>query len=240
MTTLGELVDLTGRVAVVTGGASGIGAAVVGQLRAAGATVEVADLDAHPQVDVADADSVEALATRVRERHGRCDVLVNGAGALAPGDVLTVTEDDWDRAFAVNVRGPWLLSRSLIPLMPAGSAIVNIGSGAGLRAIPAMTAYVASKSAVVGLTKAMAIDLADRGIRVNCVCPGLVDTPMARTAQAGRPTAVRDEVAGFASYLVPRFGTPDEVAAAVVFLASPASGYTTGSVLAVDGGRTLH
>jgi NAD(P)-dependent dehydrogenase (short-subunit alcohol dehydrogenase family) len=229
-----------GRIVVVTGGASGIGAAVAARLRAAGDTVLVADLAGDPPVDVTDNGSVTALAERVRAEHGRCDLLVNSAGALAVGTVTEVTEADWDRAFAVNVRGVWLVCRALLPLMPPGSAIVNVASAAGLRPITDMAAYVASKSAVVGLTRAMALDHAEQGIRVNCVCPGLVDTPMSAAAQRQRPPTAHDAVAGFAGYLVKRLAEPDELAAAICFLGSPEAAYVTGSTLAADGGRTLH
>jgi NAD(P)-dependent dehydrogenase (short-subunit alcohol dehydrogenase family) len=228
------------RVAVVTGGASGIGAAVVALLTAAGATVEVADLDAESPTDVTDSQAVGAFASDVLGRHGRCDVLVNCAGALAAGTALEVTERDWDKAFDTNVRAPWLMSRAFLASMPSGSVIVNVASGAGLRAIPNMAAYVASKTALVGLTRAMALDHADAGIRVNCVCPGVIDTPMNDQAQRDRPAEVRESVAGFNGYLVKRYGTADEVADAVLYLASPRAAYITGATLAVDGGRTMH
>lgn len=233
-----DLDELTGRVAVVTGGASGIGAAVVNRLRDRGSLVEIADLSLG--LDVTDADAVNDFADQIRASYGRCDILVNCAGTLAAGTVLEVTEADWDKAFATNVRGPWLMSRAFLPMMPEGSAIVHVSSGAGLRAVPAMAAYVASKAALVGLTSAMAIDHAPQGIRVNCVCPGLVDTPMNQRAQRDRPVEIRDQVASFAGYLLPRHGLAEEVAAAIVFLASPAAGYMTGATVAVDGGRTLH
>lgn len=229
-----------GKVAVVSGGDSGIGAAVVARLRRGGATAMVADLTGERPVDVTDAAAVDALAEQVRDSWGRCDILVNCAGALAMGTALEVDEADWDKAFAVNVRGPWLMCRAFLPLMPNGSAIVNVSSAAGLRPIPDMAAYVASKSALVGLTRAMALDHADLGVRVNCVCPGLVDTPMASRAQTQRPAQSSAAVAAFEGYLIKREADADELAAAVCFLASDAAGYLTGSTLAVDGGRTLH
>lgn len=239
--TMGTFVN---KVAVVTGGASGIGAAVAAQLRTAGATVEVADVapassTALP-VDVTDADLVGAFAQRVRATHGRCDVLINCAGAIAVGDVTQCSEEDWDRVFSVNVRGTWRMCKSLIPLMTDGSAIVNVASGAGLRAIPDMAAYVASKHAVVGLTRAMAVDHASRGIRANCVCPGLVDTPLARDAQELRPEPTRQAVQAHDGYLVKRSADAPEVAESICFLASDSCRYITGTTLAVDGGRSMH
>jgi NAD(P)-dependent dehydrogenase (short-subunit alcohol dehydrogenase family) len=233
--------DLEGRVAVVTGGASGIGAAVVERLQARGAEVVVADRNSvpgHPAVDVTDPASVEGLATHVRTRYGRCDILVHSAAVVSTGGVDTVSEADWDRVFAVNVKGIWAVSRALLPLMGNGTAIVTVSSAAGLRAIPDMAAYVASKAAVLGLTRSMAIDLAERGIRVNCVCPGLVDTPMARRSQELRTDSARQAVEEYRGYLVRRHGEAREIAEAVVLLATNA--YTTGAALAVDGGRSLH
>ena len=232
------------RVAVVTGGASGIGAAVTARLRAAGAEVQVADLTptepGGPVVDVADAASVAAFAAEVRARFGRCDLLVNCAGAVAVGTVTECTEPDWHRVFDVNVTGIWQTSRHFLPMMPPGSAIVNVASAAGLRPIPGMAAYVASKAAVVGLTRAMALDHAAQQVRVNCVCPGLVDTPLAATAQRERPDATRQSVAGFDDYLIKRQASADEIAAYVCFLGSPEAGYITGATVTADGGRTLH
>jgi NAD(P)-dependent dehydrogenase (short-subunit alcohol dehydrogenase family) len=231
-------------VAVVTGGASGIGAAVVARLRAAGGVVLVADLEpgsGEERVDVADRDSVRAFAGRVAAAHGRVDLLVHCAGTVASGAVDTLSasaEEDWDRVLAVNLTGVWSVSRALLPLMGEGAAIVVVASAAGLRPIAEMAAYVASKSAAVGLSRSMALDLAPRGIRVNCVCPGLVDTPMARAAQEGRSPSARKGVAARRGYLIERDGTAEEIAEAIVLAGT--NGYLTGSTIAIDGGRTLH
>ena len=232
----------TGQVAVVTGGSSGIGAEVVRLLREGGATVEVADLGAsgHSRVDVTSSPQVEEFSARVKAQHGRCDILVNCAGTVAVGTATECTEADWDRVFAVNVRGTWLMCRHLIPHMPTGSAIVNVSSGAGLRAIAHMAAYVSSKHAVVGLTRAMALDHAADGLRVNCVCPGLVDTPLADRTQEHRPTEAMRAVESFEHYLIKRTATAKEIADSICFLASSSAGYITGATLAVDGGRTMH
>lgn len=232
------------RMAVVTGGASGIGAAVADQLRASGAVVEVADIaptDATQHaLDVTDATAVAAFARHVQVDYGRCDVLVNCAGAIAIGTATECTDQEWDKVFSVNVRGTWHMCKNLIPLMPHGSTVVNVASGAGLRAIPDMAAYVASKHAVVGLTRAMAVDHAAQGVRVNCVCPGLVETPMARSAQERRPEPARRAVDSYRDYLVKRHASAAEIAESICFLASHASRYTTGATLAVDGGRCMH
>ena len=242
MTSAGTRYD--GRIAVVTGGASGIGAAVVDQLRQAGAEVIAADIspgdsDAR-RVDVSDAASVSSLAADIEREQGRCDLLVNCAGTTAVGTVIDCSEQDWDRVFAVNTRGVWLTCRNLLPLMPTGSAIVNVASGAGLRPIPNMAAYVASKAAVVALSKAMALDHADRQIRVNCVCPGLVDTPLAAQTQLQRPADAKRAVADFDGYLIKRMATAEEIASCVCYFGSPQARYITGAAVAVDGGRTLH
>lgn len=230
-----------GRVAVVTGGASGIGAAVVARLRAAGDTVLIADLADDEPVDVTDRVSVRAFADRTAVSFGRVDLLVHCAGTTAVGAVDTSDDDadaDWDRVFAVNVTAAWAVSRALLPLLGEGAAIVVVSSAAGLRPIAEMAAYVASKSAVIGLSRSMALDLAPRGIRVNCVCPGLVDTPMARAAQRQRSPDAREGVAERRGYLVDRDGTADELAEAIVLAGT--NGYLTGSTIAVDGGRSLH
>jgi NAD(P)-dependent dehydrogenase (short-subunit alcohol dehydrogenase family) len=235
---------VTGPVVVVTGGASGIGAAVVERFRASGAVPVVADLAVTPdsldglRVDVADAASVDAFAAALARTHGRCDVLANVAGITEPGIATVITEQAWQRTFDVNVTGVWRMSRAVIPLMNDGGAIVNVASAAGLRAIPDMPAYVASKAAVIGLTRAMAIDHAEDGIRVNCVCPGLVDTPLARSVQARRSASAAETVTKRTGYLVTRDGEASEIADAVHLLAT--NGYTTGATLAVDGGRSLH
>ncbi|KXF49379.1 hypothetical protein AXA44_25005 [Rhodococcus sp. SC4] len=232
------------RVAVVTGGASGIGAAVVERLRAAGTAVHVADLrpgPGHAPVDVTDTESVRALADRVAAENGRLDLIVHCAGAVAVGAVDTqakTAEDDWNRVFAVNVTAVWSVSRMLLPLMGEGGAIVTVASAAGVRPIAEMAAYVAAKSAAVGLSRSMALDLAPRGIRANCVCPGLVDTPLARAAQELRSPTESTGVAERRGYLVPREGTVDEIADVVLMAAT--NGYLTGSVIAVDGGRSMH
>lgn len=235
---------MTHRVAVVTGGASGIGAGVADRLRAEGTTVYVADLNPGPAadaVDVTDSASVRRLAESIAEREGRLDLIVHCAGAVAVGAVDTTAEsaeDDWDRMFAVNVKAVWTVSRALLPLMGDGGAIVVVASGAGVRPILEMSAYVASKSAVVGLSRSMALDLAPRGIRVNCVCPGLVDTPMARAAQTLRSPEASAAVTTRTGYLVQRQGTVGEITDVVMLAAT--NGYLTGSVISVDGGRTLH
>lgn len=233
-----------GQTAVVTGSASGIGKATEALLRQAGATVIGLDRTPQPNdspaVDLAHPGQIEAVGRAITQRHEQIDILVNCAGIVPVGGTAECSLADWDLGFAVNVRASWLLARALLPAMRERSSIVNVSSGAGLRAIPEMVGYVASKHAVVGLTRAMAMDLAPQGIRVNCVCPGQVDTPLAAQVQTLRSPQVRNEVSAFDAYLIKRAATPQEVAKSICFLASEESAYTTGVCLAVDGGRSMH
>lgn len=237
--------DLAGRVAVVIGGASGIGAAIAERLGAAGASVVIGDL--HPRdasdstVDITSADSLRTLARQVEAEYRTCSYLVLCAGAVTVGPMEIADEADWDRTFEVNAKGPWLATRAFLPLLVAeglGSSILTVASGAGLRPLPELSIYAASKAAVIGLSRALATELSDRGIRVNCLSPGLVDTPMARSAQEARGMEAAGQTTAFSNYLVRRFGTTDELAQAAIMLLT--NEYITGSTLAVDGGRTLH
>lgn len=234
----GVLPDLSGKVAVVTGGASGIGAAVAASFTDLGATVVIADLASDPPVDVTRADSVRVFSDRVGAECGSCDILVAAAGTVFASAPDELDDAAWDRLLEVNVKGVWRVVDGLLPLMPPGASIVTVSSGAGLRPGPELSAYAATKGAVIAYTRALAVDLAPRGIRANCVAPGIVDTPMHRDAQQLRGGEAADAAADHAQYLVKRDGTPEELAAAIVMLAT--NGYVTGATLAVDGGRTLH
>lgn len=244
---------LGGVLALVTGGGSGIGAAVVSALRGAGATVLIAERDesagdavaagfeggvASVKLDVSDAEGFEALAAEL-VRAGRVPgVLVNNAGIGRVGSLDTATASDLDAMHAVNVRGVFNGCKAFVPRMRAagGGSVVNMASVGGVVGIRDRLAYCASKFAVVGLTKAMALDEADSGVRVNCVCPGRVETPFvaARIAEYADPAAARAEMS--ATQALGRMAQPAEVAAAVLFLASGASSFVTGSALLVDGG----
>jgi NAD(P)-dependent dehydrogenase (short-subunit alcohol dehydrogenase family) len=168
---------------------------------------------------------------------GRLDVLVNAAGVAFVGTVLETSVEDFDRIQRVNLRSVFLFARAAIPAMRAGGAIVNVASEAGLVGFPSYAAYAASKAAVVNLTRSMALDHAPDGIRVNCVCPGSIETPLLRRFYEEQPDPAgaraedeRDHPLGI--------GQPEDVAQSVLFLAGPASGYVTGHALAVDGGYT--
>jgi 2-keto-3-deoxy-L-fuconate dehydrogenase len=249
--------DLSGKTSLVTGAASGIGEAIAQAFAAAGATVYVTDRDdengrrvanaiathGHPatylHLDVTSESDCQRAAETVRFEHaGGLDILVNNAGIGHVGTVATTTGDDLDRLFQVNVRGIFNVTKAFIGPMLARRAgvIVNTASIAGIVAIRDRLAYATTKFAVVGLTKCMALDHAQDGIRVNCVCPGRVETPFvkARLREYADPEAAYREMA--ASQALGRMGTPEEIAAAVLYLASDEAAFVTGSALIIDGG----
>jgi NAD(P)-dependent dehydrogenase (short-subunit alcohol dehydrogenase family) len=245
--------SMTGRRAIVTGGASGIGRATAALLAAEGARVAVVDLDEAGAREAAEACGPDALAIRADvavgaeceaavdravEAFGGLDTLVNNAGIIRRADVVETTEDEWDRVMAVNVRSVFLMSRFAIPVMVAagGGAIVNTGSGWGLKGGARAASYCASKGAVVNLTRAMAIDHGPVGVRVNCVCPGDTDTGMLRSEATQLGEATDAFLAEAAARPLQRVGRPEDIAQAIVYLASDAAAFVTGSVLVVDGG----
>lgn len=243
--------DLAGQVAVITGGAGGIGGATAAALAQRGATVVVLDRtapresasgDKHLAItaNVADPDSLRAAAQVVKGELGGCDLLVIAAGVAVVGAAGQVTDADWDHVFGVNVRGAWLTFREFLPILRRPSRIVTVASAAGLRPLPQLAAYSAAKAALISLTRSIAIDYAGDDIRANCVCPGQVDTPLAAQVQGDRSPEGRAAVAAFADYPVKRAASPEEIAAAITFLCAPGNDYMTGSVIAVDGGRSLH
>ncbi|MGV9712795.1 SDR family NAD(P)-dependent oxidoreductase [Gordonia sp. NPDC003424] len=228
------MTGVTGKRVVVTGAGGGIGAAIVHRLVGAGARVVGLDRVGADRVrafDVTAAGQWAALADELSE--GGLDGLVNCAGITRRARIDTVTGDDMAEAYAVNVIGPTLAIQALSPLMPPGGSIVNIGSIAALTAHYPV-AYTTSKWALRGLTHTAALALGDRGIRVNIVHPGFIDTPMTASA----PSVFRD--ASIAETALGRAGTPDEVAGTVEYLLGDASTYTTGAEITVDGGATSH
>jgi NAD(P)-dependent dehydrogenase (short-subunit alcohol dehydrogenase family) len=246
--------SFAGKVALVTGAASGIGRATALAFAQAGARVVVADLDATGGqetvesigasggaavfigTDVADEAAVAALITATVDRFGRLDCAHNNAGLEGVvGRVAEGTREEWDRVLAVNLTGVWLCLKYEIQQMlrQGGGAIVNTASTAGLRGSPVSPAYVASKHGVVGLSRKAARDYGTDGIRVNAVCPGVILTPMVEHVLADRPDL---EATWRAGHPIGRFGTADEVAAAVVWLCSEAAAFVTGHAMVVDGG----
>jgi 2-keto-3-deoxy-L-fuconate dehydrogenase len=250
---------LDGKAAFVTGAASGIGEAIAQTLAGAGAMIYVADRDAangervagairdagnraeFMALDVTREHDCAAAADAIASRHGSLDVLVNNAGIGHVGTVVSTNGDDMDRLYAVNVRGIFNVTKAFIGQMLARKAgvIVNMASIGGVLGIRDRLAYVTTKSAVVGLTKAMAMDHATDGIRVNCVCPGRVETPFvkARLKEYADPAAAYREMAG--SQAIGRMGRPDEIAAAVLYLASDQAAFVTGTALLIDGGWSM-
>lgn len=247
---------LASKVALITGAASGIGRATALLFAREGASVVIADLDeqagrsatkeivdqgGHAIFEVADVTSTagcERVVQRAVREFGAIHVLFNNAGIIRRASLLELSEEDWDRVMAVNVKSIFLLSRLVIPIMAGagGGSIINMSSGWGLAGGPRAVAYCASKGAVVLLTKAMAIDHGPQHIRVNCICPGDTDTNMLRheAQQLGEPA---DRfLAGSARRPLGRVGQPEEIAQAALYLASDASSFVTGTALVVDGG----
>jgi NAD(P)-dependent dehydrogenase (short-subunit alcohol dehydrogenase family) len=238
-----------GKVALVTGGASGIGAASCRQLAEAGARVAVVDLDNDAATelaksidgiavtaDVSTPEGAQSMVDATVQDLGRLDIAVNNAGRSgAPYGIADHPIDEWDATIAINLRSVFLSMKFEVPalLKAGGGAIVNTASGAGLVGFAALPAYVASKHGVVGLTKSAALELAPAGIRVNCVCPGTTRTTMLEGFIGGD---VKLERMMTASTPLRRMATPDEIAASIVWLCSPAASFVIGAALPVDGG----
>lgn len=231
--------DLEGRVALVTGAASGIGAATAAVLRSRGATVVATDVrpgDGIQALDVTDELAVDALVASIVDRHGRLDLAANVAGTSGVyAEVADSATADWRATMAVNLDAVYFCMRAELRAMRAQGAgsIVNVASSAGRMGVPGLAAYAASKHGVLGLTKSAALEVARAGIRVNAVCPGSVRTPMLRSFVGGD-----EEVLEKMGRRAPmgRLGDPDEIAEAVVWLLSGAASFVTGSVVEADGG----
>jgi NAD(P)-dependent dehydrogenase (short-subunit alcohol dehydrogenase family) len=236
--------DFDGLVAVVTGGASGIGATTVAVLRAQGARVACLDISATDAADlsvvcdVTDTESVESAVTEVVDAFGRLDVLINNAGIGAVGDVTANEDAEWHHVLDVNVVGMARLSRAAMPHLRSSpsAAIVNTCSMVAVLGVPQRAVYSASKGAVAALTLAMAADHALEGVRVNAVLPATADTPWVSRLLAAAEDPEAAGAALKARQPIGRLITPEEVAHAIAYLASPLSGSTTGTLLSVDGG----
>jgi NAD(P)-dependent dehydrogenase (short-subunit alcohol dehydrogenase family) len=253
---------LADKVAVITGGGSGLGRASALRFAAEGAAVAIADLSPAAgeetvalvekeggqalavTMDVADAASVDSAFDAIAARFGRVDVLLNSAGIAARGSVADAEETDWDRCFAVNVKGTFLAARAALRSMNPGDgqtgSIVNIASVAGLVSVENAAAYCASKGAVISLTRSMANDLAPRRVRVNCICPGTVFTPLMEPLIMARGGGDYDKGMAMTleKYPIGRLGAPDDIANLALFLASEEACWMTGSIIADDGGMT--
>jgi NAD(P)-dependent dehydrogenase (short-subunit alcohol dehydrogenase family) len=247
---------LDGKVAIVTGGSSGIGMASALLLSKAGACVVIADIDERNGQAVVDlivekggksiftrcdvtsaSDCQYTVASAIKEFRG-LDILFNNAGIIRRATVLSTTEDEWDRVMAVNVKSIFLLSKFAIPHMEksGGGVIINTSSGWGMIGGKDAVTYCASKAAVVNMTRAMALDHGPQNIRVNCICPGDTDTPMLLNEAQQLGQTDEEFLTDAADRPLKRIGTPDDIAKTVLYLASDASSYVTGTTIIVDGG----
>jgi len=240
-----------GKNAVVTGGGRGIGRAIATVLAAKGAAVAVWDLNAGGAEetaaairasggkaiavagDAAEAGAVAAAAARTRAELGPVTILVNNAGITGHAPITSLTEEAWDRIMRVNLKGPFLVTKELVPDMLAANwgRIINISSSSAQTGAPGMAHYASSKGGVIGFTKALAVELIGQGITVNNIPPGFVDTPLVRE--------MLDVESVAKSMPMKRAGTPDDIAYAVAYLASEEAGYVTGQTFSVNGGRYL-
>lgn len=251
-------VDLGGKVAVVSGGSSGMGAVVCERLAVSGASVVVGGRDAARTAavveairtaggeavaalgDVADSAQAASLVSAAIDAFGGLDIVVNAAGVIHRADAGGTSDDDWHRVMSINVDGTFFLSRAAVPVLRerGGGVIVNISSTCGLVGSAGLVAYCASKGAVTNLTRAMALDHASEGIRINAICPGSVDTPMLVSEHPDGTTADEVFARNLASIPEGRIPEPAEVADLTLFLCSDAARHVHGANISLDGGYT--
>lgn len=249
-------ISLQSKVALVTGAASGIGEGIAEKLDGAGAKVAVVDVDREGgedtiskirdgggegsffPCDVTSSADCKSTVEAVEERFGGLDILVNNAGVIKRKSALDLTEEDWEKVISVNLKAPFLLSKYSIPLMSGGEggSIVNVSSGWGLKGGPQAVAYCASKAGLINMSRAMAIDYGDQGIRVNCVSPGDTDTDLLRDEADQLGEDEKKFLSLAADRPLGRLGTPRDIANAVLFLASDLADWVTGANIVVDGG----
>lgn len=246
------------KVALITGASLGIGQATAGAFAREGAAVVLASRERErgeaaaetlrresrqvlfSSTDVSKQEEVSATVDRTLSEYGRLDFLVNNAAIYLQGEVGETSLEDWERVLATNLTGAFLCTKYAIPAMvrSGGGVIINVSSEAGLVGIRNQVAYNVSKGGVIALTRSCAVDLAEKGIRVNCVCPGTTDTPLVQEAvsRAADPATARRRLEEVRP--LNRLGTPEEIASAILYLASDDAAYATGAILSVDGGYT--
>lgn len=244
---------LADKVAIITGGGSGIGKAIAAAFVREGARVAICGRDAAKleraareigssclavTADVSDHATPDKLVSHTLDRFGRIDTLVNNAGVLLPGTAESLTEAQWDQTYNINVRAVWQLSRAVLPHMrnTGGGSIINIASVLSSLGARNRVAYAASKGAVLAMTRAMGLDHAAENIRVNCICPGIVETEM--VAAFNLDESARQQ--RIAAHPMGRFGQPEDMAGLAVFLASDEAAWITGASFAADGGYSAH
>jgi NAD(P)-dependent dehydrogenase (short-subunit alcohol dehydrogenase family) len=250
---------LQGNTAIITGAAAGIGAASAVLFASEGAKVVAVDIDreALDQVsdqiigasgtclalpaDVSQRDDVQSVLRSALQKFGRIDILFNNAGIVPTGKVEEISEEQWDRAMAINVKSMYLFCHAIIPKFKAqgGGVILNTASATALRAVVDRACYTATKAAVIGLTKSMALDCVRDNIRVNCLCPGTVDTPSLAQRLAALPDPAQARKNFVARQPMGRLGTAEEIAQAALYLVSPEAGFVTGMAFAIDGGFSI-
>jgi len=243
-----SLFDLTGKVAIVTGAARGIGKSIAVELARAGADVVVSDIipekgtvnqikklkrkTIYIKTDISDKKQVENLINKTIKQFKKIDILVNNAGVYIPGNTVDLPEETWDKTMDINLKGPFLCSQQALKYMKKGASIINISSVAGIKGSPGGAAYSASKGGIRLFTKALAAEVGSLGIRVNSIHPGLIDTPM--TSAFTKNKKVLQPM--MSKFLIKRVGNPVDIAGPAVFLASDAAAYMTGSEIVADGG----
>ena len=243
---MGELFDLTGKVAIVTGAARGIGQSIAIEMARAGANVVVSDIidgeetlnqikklkkkAIYVKTDISKKQEVQDLINQAINNFKKIDILVNNAGIYIPGNIADFSEENWDKTMSINLKGPFLCSQAALKHMKSGSSIINISSVAGIEGSAGGSAYCASKGGIRLFTKALAAEVGPLGIRVNSIHPGLIDTDMTK----GLDKKTKENM--LAKFSIKRTGNPIDIAGPAVFLASSASSYITGSEIIADGG----
>lgn len=250
---------LTGQTTIVTGSTSGIGKEIALLFASEGANVAVVGRNQERgnkvvseieqkgrkaifiETDVTIESSVKKMVDKVIDTYGSVDILINNAGVVIPGSIPEISKDQWEKTWHTNVTSVYLTSHAVLPhmLSKKEGVIVNISSEAGLKGLKERAAYCAAKAAVVGLTKAMAVDHSGDGIRVNCLCPGTIETEMVKNIIEDSPDPSTTKQMMIDRRLTPYLGTVTEVAEATLFLSSPTSKYMTGTILTLDGGATV-